>query len=275
MNGPIAQLVAITLHGNGILSGSPAAADFLRANTTAQFCETVRFVRFEKAWFGLGKETEVQIADTPDQWFCYLKERGAERLMIRWQESRDTKTPDRMLAGFVGGGGVWTLNIRFMDGHCERWMAKWAVGDQKRPDRRIWWVTYACVSTGSEAPAAVVSEENARATLKTALTEIQAFSLRMKCDTFTQSFERGLKALAHEPNADVYHQDLWPAKLLPSEAEDLLIACQYAWVFGGMGSWNDMGFDGADGKEYERVSEQLFRAVTAAIPSAVECTGKR
>jgi hypothetical protein len=161
------------------------------------------------------------------------------------------------------------------DSHFERWMAKWDVGDQKRPDRRIWRVTYACVSTGSEAPAAVVSEENARATLKTALTEIQAFSARMKCDPFTQNFERGLKALAHELGADVYHHDLWPAKLLPSEAEDLLNARQCAWVFGGMGSWNDMGFDGADGKEYERVSEQLFRAVTTAIPAAVECSGKR
>lgn len=275
MNGPIAQLVAIALHGNGILAGTPATSDFLQTNTSAQFCETVRFVRYERAFFGFGREQEVAVAESPNRWFSYLQENGAARLLIRWQAGRDSTTPDRMLAGFVGGGGEWALIVRFDDGRFERWMAKWEVGDQKRSDRKIWRVTYACVSTGREAPAAVVPEEVARAALKTALTEIHAFSARLKCDPFTQHFERGLAAIAHEAGAAAYHRDLWPENGLPTGAGDLLNACQCAWVFGGMGSWNDMGFDGADGKEYERVSEQLFRAMTAAIPAAVECSGKK
>jgi hypothetical protein len=32
-----------------------------------------------------------------------------------------------------------------------------------------------------------------------------------------------------------------------------------------MGSWNDMGFDGDDAREYEEASEELFSAVNAAI----------
>lgn len=38
-----------------------------------------------------------------------------------------------------------------------------------------------------------------------------------------------------------------------------------AWVFGGMGSWNDTGFDGEDQNEHERVLEALFRPLNAAI----------
>src|SRR5258706_16035148 len=45
-------------------------------------------------------------------------------------------------------------------------------------------------------------------------------------------------------------------------------AAMSAWVFGGMGLWNDLGFDGADGQEYERVSETLFTIINEAIEIA-------
>jgi hypothetical protein len=48
----------------------------------------------------------------------------------------------------------------------------------------------------------------------------------------------------------------------------LLEACQTAWVFGGMGSWNDLWFEGEDQGIYERVSERLFEAVNAGIEQA-------
>jgi hypothetical protein len=51
-----------------------------------------------------------------------------------------------------------------------------------------------------------------------------------------------------------------------------LDACQSAWVFGGMGSWNDMGFEGADQKEYDHVSEQLFAALNETIQAAVDAS---
>ena len=38
-------------------------------------------------------------------------------------------------------------------------------------------------------------------------------------------------------------------------------ACEAAWVFGGMGSWNDLGFQGEDQQTYERLSHRLFQLV--------------
>lgn len=58
------------------------------------------------------------------------------------------------------------------------------------------------------------------------------------------------------------------------EAATLLDACQKAWVFGCMGSWNDMGFDGENQKTYDRVSERLFQAVNVAIEQAATSTNK-
>jgi hypothetical protein len=37
---------------------------------------------------------------------------------------------------------------------------------------------------------------------------------------------------------------------------------------GGIGSWNDMGFEGEDQKEYARLSETLFQVINATIVEA-------
>lgn len=65
-----------------------------------------------------------------------------------------------------------------------------------------------------------------------------------------------------------YHRDLAPEGILGTESLAVLDACQHASVFGGMGSWNDLSFDGADAEAYERVSERLFRALNRAIAAA-------
>jgi hypothetical protein len=91
----------------------------------------------------------------------------------------------------------------------------------------------------------------------------------MKCDPFTQNFERALETLARDGGTAAFHRDFFRGPL-PRDAARVLDACQHASVFGGMGSWNDMGFDGADGRDYERVSENLFSAINAAVPAAVD-----
>jgi hypothetical protein len=65
-----------------------------------------------------------------------------------------------------------------------------------------------------------------------------------------------------------YHKDLVVEGAAPSLAKALLDAAQSAWVFGGMGSWNDLGFEGADQAEYDRVSQQLFTVLNETIQVA-------
>jgi hypothetical protein len=62
--------------------------------------------------------------------------------------------------------------------------------------------------------------------------------------------------------------------LLPSAGYEViarraLAMATRSWVFGGMGSWNDVGFYDADTQaEYRRVSEHLFQAVVDTIRDA-------
>jgi hypothetical protein len=266
MNGPIAQIVALTCHGNAILSGQPGLP-FLPANSTCQFSERVTFVTLGKSL--LGKLNETKLADSPEAWFSHLK--ACEALGIRlWRAPQNNPgLSDRMSAGLVGGGGTWTMEILLPGDTSEQWVARWEVGSRDAPDQRIWRVTYGRVSKGKSNHAKVCELPEAIHALEESLKEVRAFSAKQKLEVFRKRFEEALDTIETKGrNRHGYHQDLAPTGFLLEEAAVLLDACQTAWVFGGMGSWNDLWFEGEDQGIYERVSERLFEAVNAGIEQA-------
>ena len=266
MNGPIAQIVALTCYGNAFLSGQSVAPLSL-SNSTCQFCERVAFVTLDTGFFG--KTKEIEVAPDPGSWFAYLKGRGASGLRLSRAPQNDPEIPDRMAAAFVGGGGTWTLEARLPGGRSEVWMARWEVGNQAAPDQRIWRVTYGRIAQGRSKPPPVPDLPKAARELRESLEEVRDFSAAHKHDGFMRCFENALDALKTEGrNQHGYHADLAPDGFLSQEAAALLDACQAAWVFGGMGSWNDLVFEGEDQKTYNRISERLFQAVNAAIEQA-------
>ena len=94
------------------------------------------------------------------------------------------------------------------------------------------------------------------------LQAIRNFSLKEKCDKALDTIS------AHGLKLHGYHRDLSPAGFLQADAVVMLDAAQSSYVFGGMGSWNDMGFAKETQKEYEQVSEDLFRALNEVIVAA-------
>ncbi|MBW3624663.1 MAG: hypothetical protein KY468_14755 [Armatimonadetes bacterium] len=64
--------------------------------------------------------------------------------------------------------------------------------------------------------------------------------------------------------------------MLPEEgysllARQLLATATQAYVFGGMGSWNDIGFEGSLQREYEKVSADLYEVIkvtTIMVPNS-------
>jgi len=103
------------------------------------------------------------------------------------------------------------------------------------------------------------------------LQAIGGFAGRQKMDGFAKAFEAGLTALSStEPGAGGH--ELTPDSALPPPAAQLLNAVQAAWVFGGMGSWNDVGFEGDDQRVYEQLSEDLYQLLNAAIIAAANAS---
>jgi len=270
MNGPIAQIVALTCFGNAFLAERPIN-QFFPANSTCQFCEKVAFVTLDKSFFGKQKETLV--ASSPDAWFTYIKKRGAIGIRLARSPQDKPGISDRMSAGFVGGGGTWTMEVLFPRKQSEFWIARWDIGDQNAQDKRIWRVTYGRVAKGNSTPDMPVNLQQAVRELAESLNDIRAFSTKHNLNGFTKWFDEALDTISSDgKNRHGYHQDLAPSGVLSEEAALLLDASQKSWVFGGMGSWNDMGFEGEDREIYDRVSERLFQTVNEAIEQAASST---
>jgi hypothetical protein len=267
MQGPLAQMVALTCYGNAAISGC-SVTPFFPGHSTCTFCESVRFVAAQQVSGG-GFET-VAVAGSPDEWIQYLlsREMLGLRLRLLQRAQNHPHISDRMSAGFVGGGRQWKIEVLRRDGASEFWFGKWEIGNKNAPDRRIWQVTYGLCEIAQTEAVALRSLKEITEELRPALKKIHAFSERENCGGFTRCFEQALAAL-NNSQADIgYHKDLFLPNSLSAAAVSLLKATMSAWVFGGMGSWNDMGFDGEVQAEYERLSDRLFNLLNEAIEAA-------
>jgi len=265
MNGPIAQLVALACHANARIRRIAPASRFFADNSTCRFCDSIVFVRERRGW--LGRARMEQVAPDPDAWFHRLAASGARSVRIAYERSESPTIPDRMSAGFVGGGGRWHLEASDDNGR-EAWLGDWHVWSQQAADGRIWRVRYRGIDVSATPAPAAPSLPAARQALLDALQRIEAFARAHDTAGFVESFEQARRRLESDAGDAGFHRDLAPPGLLPSAAAAVLDAAQSAWVFGGMGSWNDQSFDGAAGAEYEAASEQLFNTTITAICAA-------
>jgi hypothetical protein len=265
-----AQLLALACHFNGWVRGLRVDA-FFPSNSTAKFCEYIRFVRFRRRWFA--KEAEWMIAaQSPDEWLA-REARSKRRAILRHQRIDNGRMSDRLSAGWVGGGGRWQLCLASA-GRADVWEPKWEVGNRQAAERRIWRVTYALVAEDADAvPATHEAPDEIIPALSRTLSEMLEFCGEHNLDSFAKCFRNASECLvASDPSALVYHQDLAPDGLLSLPAKQVLAACQAAWVFGGMGSWNDLGFEGQEQSRYQGLSDELFALLNTAIAAAANST---
>jgi hypothetical protein len=275
----IAQAAALTIFGNGVLSGHKTqdfkTQGFWPASSVFAFCRHVRFADYDAA---ASPPTESPFADDPVQWISRLKDKGTLALRLHHVPRNDPKISDRMSSGFVGGGGRWL--IESMDAELsDIWEAAWRIGDKEDPARKIWDVTYYRVQAGrAHVPLQTIDLVALRNELNSTLSGIEAFATRQELNYFAGAFRKARDILdSNDPLADTYHSDLVSDPAMSIEARQLLGAAQTAWVFGGMGSWNDVSFDADHQHEYDELSERLFalsiQAVCGAVNSIVADTG--
>jgi hypothetical protein len=268
MQGTIAQIVALTTHGNLILRGllNSSGLEFSNLNSTLTFCESVQFCEPTN---GLLIKKERVYATDPQTWFERLKEQGVYALRMSYGPSGGNKIADRMLVGLVGGGGKWLIETCGRE-HQDFWESRWLVGNENSVDKKIWRVTYIRIATGiATCPHEPENLENLKDEVRENLREIIQFSRSQNLDWFTKAFESGLSRLdSRTPFEGLYHKDIAPVDFLPLSAEQLLGSAESAWVFGGMGSWNDQSFEGQTQLRYEQVSESLYQLLNRAVVAA-------
>jgi hypothetical protein len=266
MQGEVAQLIALVCHGNASLRGQQVPALF-PDHVMFRYCACVRFVKFGKTL--RGKHKEDPVADSPESWFAHLQSVDARGIRIWHQSSEDAPIEDRMSAAFVGGGGTWAMEAILPKNRSAFWLSQWEVGNREAPDRRIWQVTYGQVSQGTSPAAPAINLSEVADHLAANLSEIHAFAQQMEAHGFAECFSRALTCL-NTPEAKLSRSkyEFAPPDVLAPGARCVLDACDYAWVFGGMGSWNDLYFGDDHHARYEQLSEQLYDAIIAGIVAA-------
>jgi len=278
MLGAVAQSIALTAHGNAFLqkSGAVASPAFYPWNSTFRFCADVRFV--DVTITGSSRE-ETAWAPDPMAWFDRLAKEGTYALRLRYGAVGggtvgSYQVPERMLAGFAGGGGRWLIEVIGPRG-SDYWEARWEVADRSRADGKIWRVTYERVARDEVTQEAGRDDlENLKHRLETALLEIQGYASAHRLNNFAAIFAESRSQLSAEaPGKDVDHCDLALNGQLGLTARQVLAAAQLSWVFGGMGSWNDTAHDQSD-KEYERLSEELFALLNRAYVAVANATAQ-
>lgn len=264
MQTSIAQTAALCIFGNDILQGH-SRDNFWPASTVFTFCKFVRF----------GDDLRVpeagSFADTPQQWIARLKDEGISGLRLHCTGRNDPGISDRYAVGFAGGGPRWLIEAAHPK-TSDLWEGVWQIVDKDAPDQKIWGVTYHRIAQNvARLPLELRPTAEVRADLEAALERIETFATREKLDPFPAAFRNGLNVLSSDtPLERVYHRDIGPN--LSREAGQLLGVAQAAWVFGGMGSWNDIGFKGETEKEYEDLSDRLFSLLNEAVCTAANST---
>jgi hypothetical protein len=258
MNGEIAQLIALTCHGNAALRGMRAAR-FFPDNLT---CRGSDYVRFREMTSG------ALLAATPDLWFDALRQGGADGLLLSQTMPEDAEPDDRMTAGFAGGGRVWTLTAVKLDRPSDIWLPDWETDNSDADDEILCGVNYYLVSDAAGARSGFRTLSAVKADFEATLHDVHAFSVKhFTQEGFSACFESALDTLMSAKCRPDHRQDLYPPGVLAVTAQRLLDAASAAWVFGGMGSWNDASFD-EEQAEYERVSEALYSIINEAIAVA-------
>jgi hypothetical protein len=265
MQTSIAQMVALCCHGNAIARGKHPPP-FFPANSTCQFCEFIQFIVGGKS--ESGETIAIPFARSVDDWIQGLQRRGLLGLRLHQRTQNHPQISDLNSSGFVGGGRLWRIEAVRKGQSSEFWRSKWEVGDRNAPDRRIWRVSYGLCEVSGTVPMPLRPFEEIIADLRQALAEIRAFAEANNCASFIPSFDQALRDLDDPQTGNGYHKDLYLPGTLKAPAQSLLEAAQSAWVFGGMGSWNDMDFSGELQNEYEQISERLFDLLNESVEAA-------
>jgi hypothetical protein len=257
MNGELAQLVALTAHGNAALQDPGTATELVDASSTFRFVNSVQFI-----------SSHGDSAEDCQSWWSGLRQRGVRRLFLNRVRPRPTTLAgffEHHQAAFAGGLAIGIL-AHAETGDSEWWTGRWEVTQPKHPRQLIWKVIYQGErARGARAPAP--SREPALAELRHSLERIRDFALSENAEFWVPWFADALKLLASpEPTLSAY-PDLLPASGYSLGSRQLLSAIARGWVFGGMGSWNDIGT--SNQATYDEVTRAYFDAVMNAAVAAV------
>ena len=263
MTGTLVQIITITSFGNEFLKNGKLT-DYYPQNSSFQFCDFVDFREIQKKNFFSSKK-EVVMAKNPIEWFENLKKSGCEKLRLFHQTEKEN---EHQMAGFSGGGGNWFIETVYPN-HSDFWLGNW--NHDKELIEKPWQVTYRKAVEKQPTRNQKFELITARTALHNILERITDFAFKETNENWGTIFENAKKTLHSEsPETNFYHNDLIKKENYDLQNRQLLLGASKAFVFGGMGSWNDMGFENDETNTiYNELSSELYNSINKSIVCAI------
>ena len=275
MTGDITRAITLTTYGTSFLKDNYDISSLTLDHPAFIFENKVEFLVHKKHF--LSKPTWQQYATGPIEWFNKLKKEGCKGLRFVMQSDNSVKlndkiVPDYKLASFVGGGGRKFIQTVFHD-HSDFWQAREEVTDKNAPDNRIWTISYGRVLANQPTqPKIIYDIDDIKHRLKVKLTEIASFAEREELSFWSTWFREAVSLL--EINQTENNYRVVPIDKTDLKTLQLLAGSGKAWCFGGMGSWNDIGFnDPEKEKIYEALTHDLFNIVNESYLAVANSFG--
>lgn len=258
MNGELAALVTLASFGSDWLSApvGDEAPELLDSNSSFQYVNRIDFDLPKTPLLS----RRASVAGTRN-WLRELRRSGGGQIFVVADAESAGPLPNHTASAFANGvrWGLLTTGPR-----PRLWFTKWQVSDPQATDSRIWAITATCVRAKGAIPR---SPEVARAsaTLAASLASISEFAARQGFNDWQPWFQRASSKLTDPAPEPRYHADMIPASR-PLEQRQLAAAAIEAWVFGGMGSWNDVWLpDEQERADYDKHTQTLYLAVVDAL----------
>jgi len=255
--------------GNAALGGRDISG-FYPGDPLFQFTQSLDFLTPSDAGALKG------VAHGPADWIAKLKKRKCKGLRLHNAPMPRSKKfghiDDRLLVGMVGGGPRWLIEVVYPD-HSELWEGFDRIGDKDAPDKKIWLSAYVLIGEAESAETIDTNIKAASTDLRDALLNIEAVARAMPGAPFADIFAAARGAL--EGKDLPYPLELLKFAQLKPEAERLFKAAGRGWVFGAMGSWNDITPDASMKPRYESASKTLFDALQRAVLVSANSTYRR
>ena len=254
------QLVALVTYGNLYLQNKSSEFDI--ENLVTQHCHGLDFI--DRPIEGIAGSDKVLASDA-NKWFDYLKGGNAKRIKLHYRSSSQTELPDHISSAFVEGGSQWFVEVQYKD-KSHLYLSGW-VPSEGSVSHKTHCVLLERDLDHLEDLAPSVSES--RTQIGKVLENLSEFAGRFDhTQNWADNFNNSLKTLNDfEP---IESDDFIPSGIYSRDTRQLIeTAFRSSGVFGGMGSWNDLAFSGADQEQYTAFSKELYSTLCQAIVSGV------
>jgi hypothetical protein len=270
----LADAVALVVFGNAFLGGK--SLKHLAIDKFSMFRGAQRFYFWQA---DIKSKSAKFIAKSPEKYLSSLKRRKIEGLRLTYavNPSLPGKDQERATAGFENGGAQYLLlevgqKVVGYVSHSSKMIDGNEAGSHIRQNN----YTICPALPLSKHPLSKVDVAAATTKLEGALQKLIEFCAGdelLAGSNWQSIFDKAKKTLTsiNAPHHEI--NPLVPSEFMSPPAMRLLSAASTAWVFGGMGSWNDVRLgDHSKYPEYEKLSDRLYVAVNFAVIEAANST---